>query len=45
MSQFDLFTLLDSPRRICDALPLSTNREGGRPLADVGVSSLKIYDI
>ena len=36
MSHIDLFTSFDSPRRICDALPLSTRREGGRPLADVG---------
>ena len=41
MSYFNLFTLLDSPRRICDALPLSTRREGGCPLADAGESSLK----
>ncbi len=36
MLHFDLCLYLDSPLRICDALPLSTCREGGRPHADVG---------
>lgn len=39
MSHFDLFTNDDSPRRISDASPLSTSREGERPQADLGVSS------
>jgi hypothetical protein len=36
-----LFQYIDSPRRICDALPLSSRREGGRPPADFGVSYLE----
>ena len=36
MSYFGLLFYFDSPRRICDALPLSLQREGGRPLAGVG---------
>ena len=36
MSYLYLVTFPDSPRRICDALPLSTRREGRSPLADVG---------
>ena len=31
MTHFLFIKYLDSPRRICDALPLSTYREGGKP--------------
>jgi len=36
MSHFYLYLNIDSPRRICDALPLSSQREGKRPIKDVG---------
>ena len=40
-----MFQNQDSPRRICDALPLSTRREGRKTEHSVfGVSELK-YDI
>ena len=39
MLHFDLCLYLDSPLRICDALPLSTCREGGTSACGRGVSS------
>jgi len=36
LSYFFYSEYIDSPLRICDALPLSSRREGERPLADVG---------
>jgi hypothetical protein len=38
MSHFKFIILLTHPKLPALALPLSTGREGGRPLADVGVS-------
>jgi len=38
MSYFKFIVLLTHPKLAALALPLSTSREGGRPLADVGVS-------
>jgi len=36
MSYFEYIVLLTHPKLAWLALPLSTSREGGRPLADVG---------
>jgi len=38
MLYFKFIVLLTHPKLAALALPLSTSREGGRPLADVGVS-------
>jgi len=35
-----MYKYFDSSLGICDAFPLSFKREGGRPLADFGVSEL-----
>jgi hypothetical protein len=44
MLHLDWVLYFDSPPRICDALPpLFSKERGERPLADVGVSTLK-YD-
>jgi len=36
MSYFKFIVLVTHPKLAALALPLSTNREGGRPLTDVG---------
>jgi len=36
MSYFKFIVLVTHPKLTALALPLSTSREGGRPLADVG---------